>query len=260
MINRAFVAGALAAALMAVAGIARADSSLGQLVYNFTYGSDQQVTARDQQNNMDIGPSSTSNEHGGSTTGGAESTSGISDYHGKLDDKGTMTVDIVSRQPDKGLVVTISEQGQNTRRAPPATCVVYGDTRVICDPNKTVYQEEYTLLRFLGANFVDPSQLDANKHWAIDQAGQMNTVKADYTVTSNANGSMQISESRKIIPNGGGSQTTDIQTKIGYDTTRSVPTSIDEYTTQRQDNGVSGTTTTIYQTTLQLVSDSTAKT
>jgi hypothetical protein len=246
MISRASVSIALAAAILAATGVARADSSLGQLVYSFTYGSDQHVTARDQQMNMDIGNPPTS--------------SGISDYHGKLDDKGTMTVDIVSRQPDKGLVVNISEQGQNTRRAPPATCVVYGDTHVICDPNKTVYQEEYTLLRFLGANFVDPSQLDANKHWAIDQSDQSNTIKADYTVTGDANGNMQISETRKIIPNSGGSLTTDIQTKIGYDSARSVPTSIDEYVTQRHDNGVSGTTTTIYQTTLQLVSDSTAKT
>jgi hypothetical protein len=243
-----------AVAFLSTTELAWADSSLGQLVYNFTYGSDQHVRARDEQGNMNINTATVDSPTG------EHSTSGISDYHGKLDDKGTMTVDIVSRQPDKGLVVNISEQGENTRRAPPATCVVYGDTRVICDPNKTVYQEEYTLLRFLGANFVDPSRLDANKHWAIDQAGQMNTIKADYVVTSNANGNMQISESRQIIPNGGGSLTTDIQTKIGYDTTRSVPTSVDEYTTQRQDNGVSGSTTTIYQTTLQLVSDSMAKT
>jgi hypothetical protein len=246
MISRAFLSAALAAALLAAAGVARADSSLGQLVYNFTYGSDQHVTARDAQMNMDIG--------------GPPGGSGISDYHGTLDDKGTMTVEIVSRQPDKGLVVSISEQGENTRRAPPATCVVYGDTRVICDPNKTVYQEEYTLLRFLGANFVDPAELDANKHWAVSQSDPSNTTKADYTITSDANGNMQISETRKIVPTGGGSLTTDIQTKIGYDSTRSVPTSIDEYVTQRRDNGVSGTTTTIYQTTLQLVSDSTAKT
>jgi hypothetical protein len=230
-------------ALTAAAAVAVfSTNSIGQLVYSFTYGSDQHVYARDQQNNMDIGIPGY--------------TSGISDYHGKLDDKGTMTVDIIGLQPDQGLVVNISEQGQQTRRAPPATCVVYGDTRVICDPSKTLYSEEYTLLRFLGADFVDPNRLDAHKHWAIDEAGQINTIKADYSVTSDAKGSMQISESRQIIPNGGGSLTTDIQTKIGYDTVRSVPTSIDEYVMQRLDNGVSGTTDTIYQTTLRLLSDS----
>jgi hypothetical protein len=245
MINRALVSAVITAALLSVAQPARAVTSIGQLVYYFTYGSDQNVSARDQQMNMDVG--------------GTAGTSGISNYHGSLDDKGTITVDIQREQPDKGLVVSISEQGESTRRAPPATCVVYGDTRVICDPNKTVYQEEYTLLRFLGSNFVDPTLLDANKHWAIAQNGSDTTVKADYTVTANDNGMMQISEDRKIIPNGGGSQTTDVQTKIGYDFTRSLPTSVDEYVTQRLDNGVSGTTTTIYQTTLKLVSGSTAK-
>ena len=93
----------------------------------------------------------------------AGGSNGISHYGGRLDDKGTMTVQIIGKQPDGGLIVNISEIGQNTRRAPAATCVVYGNTRVICDPNKTVYTEEYTLLRFLGLNFVDPSQLDAEQ-------------------------------------------------------------------------------------------------
>jgi hypothetical protein len=228
-------------ALVASTSATQAYTSLKELVYAFTYGSDQDVTTRDQQMNMDIG--------------GQGVTSGISHYHGSLTDKGTIKVDIVSQQPDQGLVVSISEQGETTRRAPPATCVVYGDTRVICDPSKTVYPEEYTLLRFLGPNFVDPEQFDANKHWSVSQHGSIVAVKADYAVTGDDNGTMEISESRKIIPNAGGSLTTDIQTKIGYDVAHSVPTSVDEYVTQRQDNGVSGTTTTIYQTTLHLLTN-----
>jgi hypothetical protein len=54
--------------------------------------------------------------------------------------------------------------------------------------------------------------------------------------------------------------TTDIQTKVGYDFAQSLPTSVDEYVTQRHDNGAVGTSTTIYQTTLNLVSDTMAKT
>jgi hypothetical protein len=231
---------AVAALLVSSTSAARAYTSLKELVYAFTYGSQQDISARDQQMNIDIG--------------GQGVTSGISHYHGSLTDKGTIKVDIVSLQPDQGLVVSISEQGENTRRAPPATCVAYGDTRVICDPSKTVYPEEYTLLRFLGPNFVDPSQFDANKHWSVSQHGSMVAVKADYRVTGSDNGTMEISEARKITPNAGGSLTTDIQSKIGYDVENSVPASIDEYVTQRQDNGVSGTTTTIYQTTLHLLS------
>jgi hypothetical protein len=172
-----------------------------------------------------------------------------------------MTVQIVGKpQDDGGQVVTISEAGENIRRAPTATCVVYGNTNVMCDPNKTVYTEEYTLLRFLGSKFVDPNALDKNKHWEVSQDSPAENVTADYSINGNDNGTMQISEVRKIREAKGGSLTTDVQTKIGYNVAKSLPTMVDEYVTQRHDNGVQGTTTTIYQTTLQLVSDTMAKT
>jgi hypothetical protein len=246
-------AGGLAGTMLAASAIGRADTSANQLVYAFTYGSEQNITARDASDNAESVDSST-----GALSG---SNNGISHYHGSLSDKGTMTVDIVKKQSDGGLILTISEAGETTRRAPAATCVVYGNTSVICDPNKTVYPEEYTLLRFLGANFVDPSQLDAKRHWAISQpSGGGDSVTADYTINSNANGAMQISETRTIRPASKNNPETDITTKIGYDFTRTVPTSIDEYTTQRQENGTTGSTKTIYQTTLNLVSDTMAKT
>jgi hypothetical protein len=240
------------AAAFAAPGLAHADSpGATTLVYNFTYSADQSITARDSNQNAEAVQSD-------AISGG---TNGISHYGGKLDDKGTMTVQVVGKpQADGGQVVTISEAGENTRRAPAATCVVYGNTHVICDPNKTVYTEEYTLLRFLGAKFVDPNALDKNKHWQISQDSPALHVTADYVIQSNSNGAMQIAETRKLRQAGGGSLTTDVQTKIGYDMNKSVPTTVDEYVTQRHDNGVQGTSTTIYQTTLQLVSDSMAKT
>ena len=85
-------------------------------------------------------------------------------------------------QDDGGLVVSIAENGERTRRAPAATCVTYGNTRVICDPNKTVYPEEYTLLRFLGKNFIDASNLDAHRHWQIVQNSPARDVIADYVL------------------------------------------------------------------------------
>jgi hypothetical protein len=226
-----------------------------QLVYSFTYSANQNVSARDSSNPaQDYG--APDSKHGGYYPSTAN---GLSQYDGSLTDKGTMTVDIVREQSDGGLIVTISEQGENIRRAPPATCVVYGNTQVMCDPNKTVYTEEYTLLRFMGTSFVDPNQLDARKHWSITQSSAGLDVKADYTIDGNANGIMQIGEVRSVRDVGGGSLTTDIQAKIGYDYTRAIPTSVDEYVTQRHDNGVSGTTKTVYQTTLALVSDNAAK-
>lgn len=186
-------------------------------------------------------------------------SNGISHYGGTLTDKGIMTVDIKGRQPDGGLIVSISEQGESIRKAPAATCVVYGNTNVICDPNKTVYTEEYTLLRFLGANFVDPNQIDPNKHWRIGpSSSQGQTIQADYSIASNNSGNMQIGETRKVVMTGSGKLETDIEAKVGYDYNRTVPTSIEEYATQRTDSGLSGTSTTTYQTTLALVSDSVA--
>lgn len=245
----------LTAALCAAPGVARADTSAGTLVYNFTYSASQNITARDSADSAETyGPSG-----GGQTqiTGGSN---GISHYGGSLTDKGTITVNVVKKQPDGGMVVTISEQGESIRRASPAECVVYGNTNVICDPNKTVYTEEFTLLRFLAQNFVDPSQLDANKHWSIVQNVNNDQVSAQYAIDSNNNGQMQIGERRTIKENGSGHLTTDIQTKIGYDFTRTVPMSIDEYAQQYTDSGIHGSQRTIYQTTLQLVSDTMAKT
>jgi hypothetical protein len=247
---------AVIASFCAVPSMVRADTNMGQLVYHFTYSANQNITARDSADNAESYGLST----GGGTaiTGG---TNGISHYGGTLTDKGTMTVDVVKKEPDGALVVMISEQGENVRRAPPAECVVYGNTHVICDPNKTVYTEEYTLLRFLGGNFVDPSQVDANHHWSIVQNnGNGENVSADYIIDSNANGVMQIGEKRSVKEVGAGHLTTDIETKIGYDFTRSVPTSVEEYAQQYTDSGVRGSSKTIYQTTLNLVSDTMAKT
>jgi hypothetical protein len=247
-------AGATAAILLAAAA-ARADSTPTTLVYNFTYSSKQAIQARDSSNSIESIDTEMEELAGGNAS------NGISHYGGYLDDKGTMTVQVIGTEKDGGLVVNISEAGQQTRRAPPATCVVYGNTRVICDPNKTVYTEEYTLLRFLGGKFVDPNQLDANKHWAATGLGGPGlTVSADYAINSSNDGQMQIGEKRIVKASGVGHLTTDVETKIGYDFNRSLPVSVDEYAAQYTDGGLKGTSTTIYQTTLNLVSDTMAKT
>ena len=248
-IEKILVTGATATIFL-LPSVVHADAAVPTLVYNFTYSSNQNVTARD---------SSTSVESV-ATDALAGGTNGISHYSGSLTDKGTMTVQVIGKQQDGGLIVAISETGQQTRRAPPATCVVYGNTRVICDPNKTVYSEEYTLLRFLGINFVDPNNIDAKRHWQITQDSPNLNITADYVIGPTTTSDVQVSEARKIQQSGGGSLTTDVQTKIGYDMSRGLPTTVDEYVTQRHDNGVAGTSTTIYQTTLQLVSDTIPKT
>lgn len=245
----------MAAAVFASQNSALAVLTTNHLVYNFSYSSSQNITARDSQDSAE--PIGVANGGGYQISPGGN---GISHYGGSLTDKGTITVDIVSKQVDGGVVVKVSEQGQNVRRAPAATCVVYGNTRVICDPNKTVYTEEYTLLRFMGSNFIDPNQLDASKHWAITQNGDNLSVSADYTIDNNTGGIMRIGEKRIVKQMGVGHLTTDIETQIGYDFSRSIPTSVDEYATQYTDAGIKGTSRTTYQTTLNLASAATPTT
>jgi len=128
-------------AFAAAAVVARADTPLRHLIYSFTYESSQHGAVPNE-------PGSTGNRT----------------YNGKLDDQGTMTVDVLREAADRGLVVVVSEQGQNTRRSAPATCAVYGNTTVVCDPSKPVNADAFTLLRFLGANLFDQGQLDAKQH------------------------------------------------------------------------------------------------
>lgn len=218
------------------------------LVYSFAYGSQQNISARDS------GSLDASDPAGQAT----HATSGINQYKGSLGDRGTMTVDVQRTQPDNGVVVVISERGAATRVALPAECVVYGNTTVICDPNKTVNPEEYTLLRFLGSNFVNANVLDAHRHWSVAQQNGGTDVQADYTIQADTGGILTIGEERRLKVPGQRDVTTDVQTKIRYDLPHSVPRSIDEYVTQRQDQGATGTLTTIYQTSLQLTSDSSA--
>jgi hypothetical protein len=255
------------ASFCALTVVARADTApAGTLVYHFTYSATQNISSRDSANSVQDVTMAVGGSGAGSNPGepgpslGASSGSGASNFGGTLTDKGTMTVSVVKKQPDGALVVMISEQGESIRRASAAECVVYGNTNVVCDPNKTVYNEEYTLLRFLAENFVDPAELDSNKHWQIVQNVNNDHVTADYVISSNNNGAMQIGEKRTIKETGPGHLTTNIDTKIGYDFTRTVPTSVDEYAQQYTDAGIKGSQRTIYQTTLQLVSDSMAKT
>ena len=70
---------------------------------------------------------------------------------------------------------------------------------------------------------------------------------------------MAISETRTVSVKSGRPQTTEITTKIGYDFNRTLPTSVDEYATERSERAEQYTTVTT-QTVLQLQSDSLAVT
>ncbi|MBV9056562.1 MAG: hypothetical protein JO351_07990 [Candidatus Eremiobacteraeota bacterium] len=214
------------------------------LVYSFTYSSNGDLESHG------------SNGYASDTHSGAGDTR---DYRGSIDDRGTISVDAVGLQPDGGLVVKISEHGQNTRSSDTVLCVTYGNTNTICDPNKQVNSEELTLLRFLAPSFADPAATDGMKQWKVDQSDADATRTADYALRSTANGVMQIDERRVMRQHGGNPATTDISTQLAWDSARKVPVSVEEYVTRRDAAMGGQNMTTTLQTTLKLVSDSMAK-
>jgi hypothetical protein len=227
----------VAAALASVAVAARADAPpLRHLVYSFTFESKQNGSVPND-------PGST-----GATT-----------YTGNLDDTGTITVDVLREAPDRGLVVVVSEHGDNTRTGEATTCAVYGNTNVACDPGKRVNREELTLLRFLGANFLDPARLEGKQQWSVSEKRPGDTMSADYRIDKSDGDVMAIAETRHVEDTSQGVTTFDAETKINYVASRLLPTTIDEYATEQRHAGVNGIYTTVYQTTMKLVSDSMAK-
>jgi hypothetical protein len=230
-----------------IAAVVATPAPIRHLVYAFSWESQQTMSARDSAN-----PAEDINY-------GSMGGSGISRYRGSLGDRGTITVDVLREQPDSGLVVVIGEQGLGQRNASPATCVAYGITNVLCDPNATVNPEEYTLLRFLGTKFVDPTHIDDKGRWFVDESNNGIHVKAAYHIDRSDGHDVQISEVRDIVDSERMNVTTQAQTSILYDPSMLAPMHVDEYVTQHEDDGVRGTTTTTYQTTLRLESDSLAK-
>ena len=225
------------------------NAPLRHLVYSFTYGAQGDLTVHSDQGV-------------GYAQAGGQATSGsgiVQDYNGTMQDKGTITVDVMREQPDTGLVVKISEQAENTRKADPATCVVYGSTNMICDPNATINSEELTLLRFVGRNFIDPNKLDDKGHWRLEQSNAVESTTADYTLAPGKNGIVAVHETRVVKDLGGRPVTTDVTTSIVYDVNRQIPTTVQEYAERREASSFSGSMKTTVQTSLNLISDSMAK-
>jgi hypothetical protein len=211
------------------------------LVYTFTWGSTTDLQMQ----------SSGMTEHGGT------SGSGTSDFGGGNQDKGTITVDVMREQPDRGLVLSVSEQAQGERSAPPTTCVVFGNTNVICDSSGKVNVEELSLVRLLGPTFVDPAQIDAKQHWRVQENAPDVSTVSDFTIEANAGGVLKIAETRTVTGNGSRPYTREVTSAIGYDINRTIPTSVTEDSTERSERS-NEYQTIKSQTSLQLQADSLA--
>ena len=199
-------------------------------VRHLVYGFDISITSETTVQNSGIG--STDDVHSSS------SGSGMTHYGAGNSDKGAITVDVLAVQPDTGLVVSISEQARQTRSAEPATCVVYGIGSVICDSSKKINEEEMSLLRVLGRNFVSPSQLDAKRHWQNVNSTPSGKETNDYTITGDDNnGLLAIDYLRSLTVQGANGYRADTRGNLAYNEKLSVPIKLKEDTVTRQSQG-----------------------
>lgn len=215
---------ALFLAQSALADTTSASTPLRHLVYSVNYGSTSSTTVHN---------SGFSNDGNGGGSG-----SGVETARAHNGATGTLTVDVQREQPDKGIVLLVSESADNPEhRTKPTTCVVYGNTSAICDPNGNVEPEAIELVRVLGANFIDPSLLDANKHWHLSSTTPDASSVSDFTITHNADGVMSISEDRHITYTGSHRGTAESTSTIGYDYNRTLPTAVHAQVTGRVQQG-----------------------
>jgi hypothetical protein len=186
--------------------------------------------------------------------------SGTTHYGAGNSDRGTITVDVMGVQPDTGLVVSIAEQGRGTRSAESATCVVYGIGSVICDPNAKVNEEEMSLLRVLGRNFINTSTLDSNRHWQNVATGAGGKEVNDYTISKdNHDGLLGIDIRRVLTVEGANGYRADTTGSLDYNQKLSVPIQVKEDTVTRTHVGQGQDNRVEQQLTLTLTSDSLAQ-
>lgn len=233
------------AAAFASAALAHADDQkpIRHLVYNF---------------GVTIATTSTVHSSG---IGGDGPASGSTDYHGGNSDTGTIVADVMAVQPDSGLVVRISEQGRGTRTNDPTMCVTYGTGSVLCDMTKGgPNEEEMSLLRVLGRDFVNPALLDAKNHWRTSASGAGGTETNDYTL-DNTSGDMQNISFQRVLDVGGAQAfNASTQGHIVYNRKMTVPTSMTEDTITRKNTGMGNYDTIDQKMTFTLSSDSLAQT
>jgi hypothetical protein len=237
-----FLPALAATALMLAAVPAFAQTVQRHLVFDFSVGVQNDTHDTDASSKF-------SNDAGGANVNGTGDTS----YLGIASDKGTIPVDVFGVEPDGGLVVKVSENGQNVRKAAPVECVVYPTTNVICASGQ-VYPEELAVIRTLSPKFFDPSTLDAKHHWhqGSDAAG----VSLDFTAGTPAGTIVPISENDDEKVAGGQSSTMHGTDNYSYDMSKNVSTQLKEYDTIRKQMGPGQYANIIIDITAQLATDS----
>lgn len=205
---------AVATALLTIAPLrssADAPKVLRHLEYSFTYGTSNSTSL---------------DNYSGPTTSNAS----VSDY-------GTISVDVVAVGTDGGLTMNVSEDAHNTRSTTTILCVVFPTTLVNCDTTKHPNEEEMTLLRYLGRDFIDSARIDAHDNWHFGVASSNYSLSANYHIASQNGDIYQIGETRDMKVTGAEPFTSNGTAKASYDKARVLPLSITELTTTRSETG-----------------------
>lgn len=228
---------ATALALTAGAALADGQQPMRHLVYNF-----------------DVTFNTTSTIHD-SGIGGP--VSGSTDYRAGSMDKGQIVVDVVTVQPDSGLVVRVSEQAHDTRNSVPTMCVAYGSGAVICDQSHgELNEEEMSLLRIIGRDFINQSLIDNKHHWQYAQSTGEAKETNDYTINSTSGDMLGISFERVLKVETGQPFNATTNGTITYNQKLSVPTALNEDTVTRKDTGGGNYDRIEQHITLNLATDS----
>ena len=216
---------------LALLGAAPANKPLRRLVFRFTYGDTNDMTMH---------------------------SSGIGDFVARVADRGTIDVVVKAAQPDGSLIVRVSEKARNTRTALPATCIVYSNTTVLCDRTKKVNLEEMELLAYLGQNFVNPVQIDANGHWGFKVSGAHDAMKAGYTIRSHSGSNFLIDMTRTYSQSGLDAYSSNTTGHFTYNAMRTIPTAIVESIVTRRQGSFGKNVTDRTEVSYKLVDDSMA--
>ena len=233
-----FVLGVAAASLLSATSALAVDTKpVRHLVYSF-----------------DVNFTTTSTVHDSGIGGGG---SGSTDYHGGNMDQGQIVVDVLTVQPDSGLVVNVSEQGRDTRNSAPTMCVAYGHGAVICDQTHgEVNEEEMSLLRIIGRDFINHALIDNKNHWRYEQSTPDANETNDYTIQSTQGDVMKIAFQRYLKVHTGQAFEATTDGNITYNQKLTLPTSLTEDTVTRKNTGAGNYDRIEQRITLNLTSDS----
>jgi hypothetical protein len=139
-----------------------------------------------------------------------------------------MYIDVLSIAPDGALLVRIWESVDGEVRPRQAyTCTVYGSTAVLCPSVPVPSQAEWTLLSYLGRQFVDAAPWDAQHHWQRTKETTQYSLVEDFTMRDASDPKkIVIDENKKMKLHNGSfsSQTEDVV--LVYDRTLEVPLTV----------------------------------